>query len=223
MSRLTSEEVPAKLIRIARKHARARARACGHTASKVNSVDISLCKPHAPCTRDTSPSRRLPIHKYCNCQWEVGSTSSQRPRRVMAHALLVRAAPCAPESMAITIARSPHCHVHGAMTHHANLPLPFHEVSSRARARAEGGGARSPQHACPHTAAVCRHRNCAPCGQKKTCRGANVPGTGNLNAMRTNGRDETTARLCTLTCTPQIYRHRNCRQASCHRKEGRTC
>ena len=118
--------------------ARARARACNYAASKVNSVDISLCKPHAPCTRDTSPSRRLPVHKYCNCQWEVGSTSSQRSRRVMAHALLVRAAPCAPESMAITNARSPHCHVHGAMTHHANLPLPFHEVSCRARARAAG-------------------------------------------------------------------------------------
>ena len=145
MGRLTFEEVPAKRIRIARKHASARARACDHAASKVNSVDISLCKPHAPCTRDTSPSRRLPIHKYCNCQWEVGSTSSQRPRRVMAHAPLVRAAPCAPESMAITNARSPHCHVHGAMTHHANLPLPFHEVSSCARARALRGEHASPR------------------------------------------------------------------------------
>ena len=139
-----------------RKYLRSRnarlAKAQRRAADKVYCVDISLCKPHAPCTRDTSPSRRLPIHKYCNCQWEVGSTSPQRPRRVMAHAPLVRAAPCAPESMAITDARSPHCHVHGAMTHHANLPLPFHEVSS---SRSHCGTTNSAQ------ALACPQSNCA--------------------------------------------------------------
>ena len=137
--------------------------ACNHAASKVHCVDVSLCKPQALCTRDTSPSRRLPIHKYCNCQWEVGSTSSQQSRRVMAHAPLVRAAPCAPESMAITIARSPHCHVLGAMTPHANLPLPFHEVSSRNLARAGGS-------TLPPASAPAHHRGVPP-PQMRTVRG----------------------------------------------------